>query len=293
MNRLLLLLLFFAITNVNGQTIEEVQKELNDLKSQVNTLSIQNATLKKQVLNYQGIIDFKLDTISAQLDANAKNIHTTANALGIKIEETDKSSNVKISSLSNSISQTSLYFILAFIGVALIIGAVYWFLGRKINLGKQDVEDQIKRTKKTVEEETIKLDTKLTELLDSQLKVLQVETTAKPSNDEIDHSLALKVADEIMRINKNLSAMDSDIKGIKQLSAAVKRIQDNFLANGYEVLELLNKPYDKRMKLIVSNTISDETLKPGQEIITKVIKPQVNYKGVMVQSAQVEISVGQ
>ena len=36
-----------------------------------------------------------------------------------------------------------------------------------------------------------------------------------------------------------------------------------------------------------------ENLEKGIEIITKIIKPQVNYKGVMIQSAQVEVSVGQ
>jgi hypothetical protein len=77
------------------------------------------------------------------------------------------------------------------------------------------------------------------------------------------------------------------------LSASVKRIEDNFAANGYEMPDLLNKPYDNRMKVIVSNTIPDESIENGKEIITKIIKPQVNYKGVMIQAAQVEVSVGQ
>ena len=29
-----------------------------------------------------------------------------------------------------------------------------------------------------------------------------------------------------------------------------------------------------------------------EEIITKIIKPQINYRGVMIQAAQVEVSVG-
>ena len=36
--------------------------------------------------------------------------------------------------------------------------------------------------------------------------------------------------------------MDEGTKGLKQLSASVKRIEDNFVANGYEMPELLNKP---------------------------------------------------
>ena len=87
--------------------------------------------------------------------------------------------------------------------------------------------------------------------------------------------------------------MDANTKGLKQLSASVKRIEDNFAANGYDMPELINKSFNSGMKLIISNSVPDENLNEGEEIITKIIKPQVNYKGVMIQSAQVEVSVGQ
>lgn len=179
-------------------------------------------------------------------------------------------------------------------GAIIVSGIVYWLVSKKQSSDKSDVENQISKTKKSLEEESIKLDTKLTEVLDTQLKLVQEERAKIPANktDEIDHSLALKVADEIVRINKNLSNMDEGTKGLKQLSASVKRIEDNFVANGYEMPELLNKPFDPRMKMI-ANMIEDENLEKGIEIITKIIKPQVNYRGVMIQSAQVEVSVGQ
>jgi len=96
-----------------------------------------------------------------------------------------------------------------------------------------------------------------------------------------------------MRINKNISNMDPDTKGLKQLVASVSRIKDNFAANGYDMPELLGKPFNQGMKAIVSSTNIDDEFEPGKEIITKIIKPQVDYQGVMIQSAQVEITVGQ
>ena len=86
--------------------------------------------------------------------------------------------------------------------------------------------------------------------------------------------------------------MDEGTKGLKQLSASVKRIEDNFAANGYEMPELLNKTFDPRMKMLAT-MIEDENLEKGVEIITKIIKPQVNYRGQQIQAAQVEVSVGQ
>ena len=44
---------------------------------------------------------------------------------------------------------------------------------------------------------------------------------------------------------------------------------------------------------VSANFRPDETLKNGEQVITRIIKPQVNFKDVMIQSAQVEVSVGE
>ncbi|MFP3570919.1 hypothetical protein SB772_43515, partial [Paraburkholderia sp. SIMBA_030] len=66
-----------------------------------------------------------------------------------------------------------------------------------------------------------------------KLKQEEKQMVSANSTIEIDHSLALKLADEIVRIHKNPQQMDANTKGLKQLSASVKRIQDNFASNGY------------------------------------------------------------
>jgi hypothetical protein len=78
-----------------------------------------------------------------------------------------------------------------------------------------------------LEEESIKLDSKLVEVLETQLKLKQEEKQIISTNasNEIDHSLALKVADEIIRIQKNLQQMDANTKGLKQLTASVKEFK--------------------------------------------------------------------
>ena len=83
--------------------------------------------------------------------------------------------------------------------------------------------------------------------------------------------------------------MDPSIKGYKQLAKAVQRIKDNFLANGYEIVDMLGKPYIAGMKAAVTFVI-DENLSRGEQVITKVIKPQINYQQQMIQAAQIEVS---
>ena len=79
---------------------------------------------------------------------------------------------------------------------------------------------------------------------------------------------------------------------MKQLEFAVERIQDSFKENGYEMVELLNIPYDQKMK-VSAKFKPDNTIKRGEQIITRIIKPQVNFNNVIIQEAQVEVSVGE
>ena len=275
----------------------DFQKEVQSLKEKMQSLQSENNKLKTEISSINSKVakvNQKLETLDQKVQSNASDIQNTNSELNGKIANSETTTNQKFTQVDNSLSKNSLWSIIGILGAIIVSGIVYWLVSKRQTTDKTDVEAQISKTKKTLEEEGVKLDTKLTEVLETQLKLVQEERAKIPANksEEIDHSLALKVADEIVRINKNLSNMDANTKGLKQLSASVKRIEDNFAANGYDMPELLNKTFDPRMKLIVANSVPDENLKDGEEIITKIIKPQVNYKGVMIQSAQVEVSVG-
>jgi hypothetical protein len=194
--------------------------------------------------------------------------------------------------LDKNVNTNRLYWIIGTLATLLLGGILYWLLGKRIQNSKTDVETQIKNAKKSLEEESIKLDSKLIEVLDTQLKLKQEEKqiVSANSNTEIDHSLALKVADEIVRMQKNISKMDEETKGLKPLVKGIERIQANFASSGYETINLLNKDYDERMNIDVINFITDENLTAGRKIITSVIKPQVNFNGVLIQRAQVDVS---
>ena len=113
------------------------------------------------------------------------------------------------------------------------------------------------------------------------------ELSSKPN--ETDHSFAKRVADEIVRMSTNLSRMDDSIKGFKQLSASVRKLVQSLSINEYEIVELLDKPFIEGMN-IEASFIFDESIEKGSQIITRIIKPQINYKGKMIQGAQVEVS---
>lgn len=215
------------------------------------------------------------------------NLSELSNKLGIDITSTQKQITDNTNRLNANIKSKTTWGIIIVTFIILLIATIYLILHKRVQKGKSAI-DKIKDTQKSIQEESLKLDGKLVGLLNQQLNV-QANISSNESNTQIDHSLALKVADEIVRIEMNLSRMDSSIKGHKQLSKAVERIKNNFLANGYEMVDMLGKPYNDGMK-VVANFVSDENLKDGEQIITGIIKPQVNYNGRMIQAAQITVS---
>ena len=196
--------------------------------------------------------------------------------------------NTEVASLNEELSNNTLYWIISVLIVAILVLMVFVISRKQLVKQSSDLTDSIHDTRKSLEEEHIKLDDKLIEILESQLKSIN----SKGKSNEDSHVLALKVADEIVRIQKNTSRMDESTKGLKQLIASVKRIEDNFLANGYEIVAMLGEPFIEGINASVT-FIADDELGDGERIITKVIKPQINFNGEMIQSAQIEVSQGE
>jgi hypothetical protein len=277
-------------------SLQQQQAEYNGLSSRLNN--------QQYVINKQRNLldDFEknskaqkktIDSLLQLINTNGQNIKTNSQELGTKIQTAKKETNTKLSQIDDTIDSNQLYWILGTAGTILLGGLMYFFLGKRIKTSKSDVEVQIRNTKKALEEESVKLDSKLVEVLDTQLKLKSEEVKISSKSPETtDHSLALKVADEIIRIQKNLSRMDDSTKGLKQLNSSVKRIQDNFAANGYELVEMLGKEFNEGLK-VTANFVPSEDLETGKQVISRIIKPQVNYKNKMIQAAQIEVSVGE
>ena len=195
------------------QKVDALTKKLN---SQNYTIGKQGQTISRLQTENENL-NISIDSLSQLIETNKKNIVINSEELGTKIQDTEKKADSQIAELDSNVEKNRLYWIIATLGTLLLGGLIYWLLGKRITSSKTDVETQIRNTKASLEEESVKLDNKLVEVLETQLK-LQQETSKSQSvvsNDKADHSLALKVADEIIRIQKNLSRMDRLKKGHK------------------------------------------------------------------------------
>ena len=291
MKKILLIILVFLSLTAFAQSNDSL--EIVDLKMRVARLERQIGEIKSQqnaLFNQQQKVN---DSLKIQLSDQSQKSETMKSELTTQLENTNTELNKNVNNLSENISANKLIAIFGIIAAVVLLVVVYFVLKNKIGSKDSDI-DKIKSAQKSLEnvqksmqEESVKLDNKLVELLEKQMTSQPIATESKSS--EPDHSLALKVADEIIRIETNLSKMDSSVKGYKQLSKAVERIRANFMANGYEIVEMLNKPYNEGMK-VTANFVSDESLADGEQKITGITKPQINYNGKMIQSAQITVS---
>ncbi|MBK6446353.1 MAG: hypothetical protein IPF81_13985 [Bacteroidetes bacterium] len=77
-----------------------------------------------------------------------------------------------------------------------------------------------------MQNEAIKLDSKLVEILQSQLSILKEERKTKGTpTAEADHKLPLKVGEEIHRMRKRIENMPQDVKGLSALTNSLAKVR--------------------------------------------------------------------
>ena len=271
---------------------ETLQKKLKSCESVLNKLK------DKQRYN-----ELKVTTLLRAYDQQRIEIDRLHNVCR-QLEETQsadrKSMNGKINATNTNVqsNQETLHsrtlwgggLSLAFF-VAIIV--VAYKLGKRINSRTATIADvrkaqealQAAQTK--MQEESVKLDNQLLAIVQKQLDASV--PSANKTTGEPDHSLVVKLADEIARIETNLSKMDKSVRGYKQLVQAKARMINNVRANGYEIISLLGQEYNDGMQF-QTRFVPDESLPEGKRIITGMIKMQVNYNGKMIQPAEIVVS---
>jgi len=225
------------------------------------------------------------DSLISLLIKNEAKIHTITQEFQIKIQETGNQADSKFSQLAGRLDQEHVYWIIATLLIIFIGVLMFLFLRKRITSSQKDVETQIKATKKSLDEESMKLDGELIKVFQKQLELLE----NSPKGEY--HSLVLKIADRLTAMETNLYRMDPNTRGLNNLKNLVKSTKENFNAKEYEIVEMLGKEYKEGMEVIATFIPSDE-IEIGKKIITRVIKPQVNFKGTKIQAAQIEVSIG-
>jgi hypothetical protein len=274
------IIILFVITFSIGyaktsDTLVSKSELLKTINSQNKNFDAKIKKLSVELNEKETMLKNQLTLLESNLDSNKVVID------GIKSLSLNNGENIK--SLGVSLTQKQQYGLIL-IGFSLsLLLLVYIILNKKRN---QDTK-KLAAKQKEIFEKQIEDGQQLADWLSNQSIIVTTDT-----KNEIDHSFAKRVADEIVRFTTNLSRMDETIKGYKQLAASVRKLEQSLNANHYELEDLLNKPYNSGMN-IEATIILDENLKAGESFITRIIKPQINFKGKLIQAAQVEVSQGE
>ena len=288
-------------------------KSINDNTDKIEALEGKCCILqKKQVkadnnlrklIESQHVAERKIQTLAKENEAQRLAIDSLQDKCKSleEAQSTDREKiNGKIDATDNNVrtnqdllQSRTLYGVIVVIVVLAIIVVIAYRLAKRIKFGNSTIGDvrkaqdalQVAQTK--MQEESVKLDNQLLAIVQKQLDA-SVPSASKTTG-EPDHSLVVKLADEIARIETNLSKMDKSVRGYKQLVQAKDRMINNVHANGYEIISLLGQEYNDGMQF-PARFVPDESLPEGKRIITGMTKMQVNYNGKMIQPAEIVVS---
>ncbi|MBQ0086780.1 MAG: hypothetical protein KBS72_03730 [Bacteroidales bacterium] len=293
------LVLFCGVFNASGQTsaestdvdlrksIDDLSTEYINLQNKVISLEKDNAQLKKDISKLQQLFENQKEenyNVSQKLqlgiDKNSSVISANKDSLSARISLAQGD----IDSQSATLKKKSLWgIILAFF--VLIISSLLTFLFHK--KGSNEIEELKQQSDKINQEIIEKFSFEMADMQDIASSIKALSPLGFPNNNQQDLIKAL--ADRITFMEMTLFKMDSSVRGHKHLSKTISQMKDNLLASGYEIVDMLGKPYHDGMK-VTANFIEDDTLSEGEQIITGITKPQINYQGKMIQAAQITVS---
>jgi malate synthase len=263
-------------TNIRAldQKNRELTKELNSLKLVLKKQESINETLNNET-----------KAVKDDLLASKDSIHSDINSTRSELQSKSETLNQTID--ANSQQNKKNLLVLALVGV-LLIAITAFILGRKISKRGDEVATLSAKADKLNEEIVSRLSSEMSNMqqLSQELGAL---ANIPGATSESEQKLILTLADRITFMEMTLYKMDSSVRGHKQLSKSIKQMKDNLLASGYELVEMLGKDYNEGMR-VIANFVEDEELPQGKQVITGIIKPQINYKGKMIQSAQITVS---
>lgn len=292
---ILTLFIFLLAHNSYGATTSDSLRhcfdQLHATDEKVQSLQNENAALKADIVSLNESLAAKITEIDSLKNTLAKtdqSVAALAESMDVNISDTRAQIQSKSDSLNQSIEKKSQTGLWIFIVLALVIAVIAFVFGRLLAKRGNELASLSAKADK-INEEIV--DRMSKEMNDMQSISRQINTLANTpaANSDTEQKLIITLADRITFMEMTLYKMDSSVRGYKQLSKSIKQMKDNLFANGYELVDMLGKEYHEGMK-VVANFVEDEDLPKESQIITGIIKPQINFNGKMIQSAQITVS---
>lgn len=276
--------------NLND-SIRHCYNQIEATQSIIQILQHENESLKNNVSSLKQTVESQnaeIDSLKCELANTAQGVDALTDSINVNITTTRSEIQTSSETLSHFIAKKSQAGLWIFIALALALVIVAFILGKLIAKRGNEVASLSAKADKLNEEIVNRMASEMSEMQTISKQISSL-SNASGSSPESEQKLIATLADRITFMEMTIYKMDSSVRGHKQLSKSIKQMKDNLLANGYELVDMLGKDYHEGMK-VIANFVEDENLPQGKQVITGIIKPQINYEGKMIQSAQITVS---
>ena len=158
----------------------EPNLEIKNLQDRFQKIENANLSLKTELKNQKTDFLNKLASIKDsvnKLQTNLKSveqiIHSNKTELANQITTTQSNASADKQQLNNKIKDNTLYWIIAVLAIALLSVLLFGLLRKQVTKNNTDITANIQQTKKALEEEGVKLDSKLADLLATQMLLMK------------------------------------------------------------------------------------------------------------------------
>lgn len=288
------ILIIFSLPSISAQKSSDrkVVDELKKITGQLNSIKDSNKELQKTVSSQKDQIE-QLNKRLGEAQAEIKNVSATSSSSITSVSNENGKINGRVDEIGNSINRSKLLF--ALLGSILAISGIAGFLyllrrtpnvpkGNEPAVAKTSSENDLKQ----MSDENTR-DIEFLDVLTKTYSLLQ-ERAKFDSNvsEAVDHSLPLKVGDEIHRMRKRIENMPQEVKGLGALKNSLIRLEEEINEAGYVMVDLLGRDYNEGI-ICEARFVENASVPPGREIITEVLKPQINHNGQVIQVAKIEV----
>ncbi|NLO00292.1 MAG: hypothetical protein GX125_08545 [Bacteroidales bacterium] len=298
MNRISIIVLAILIAiPVHSQEVamsttasDSLSKEVSILKQANSDLSAANDALKKRVATLENMmrsLHGESEVIARRVSAAEASLVNTGDALRDAksgFERQILQINAIVSDQKENIEEKTIWGIIIALVVLTLSALLTFLLNRKDNA---KIDALRRKTEKLNEEIVSRLSSEIIEIQNISSSIGALSAAGASSQNE--QNLIIALADRITFMEMTLYRMNPSVRGYRQLTNSISQMKNNLLANSYELVDMLGKPYHEGMK-VIANFVEDENIEQGKQIITGIIKPQINYHGQMIQAAQITVS---
>ncbi|MFP4326079.1 MAG: hypothetical protein ACLFP9_08675 [Desulfonatronovibrio sp.] len=282
--------------------VQQIEKRVSDLTSDIsNTRSDFKRLNSKVEQELEGNLD-RVRELEKDIQQEITEISQKITNSDQGVMEEIRAAQSRISQLDKYVGQRELYGTGALLGLGALLLLVVLLVAssrKRIKKTSRQLADKEAEIRQKIEEQGAMLDSRLVELLEKQIPLLpssaeQSSERSEPGRSEwiTDHTLAIVLGNEIYRLKQRGKKLPEQTQGVDELRTSLQRLWAAFKEQGYEVIDLQDKKYHEDMEARAEFVLTHELL-PGEQIVSRVIKPLIKHKGVTIQEAEIEVQVGE